>query len=245
MKQNLLYIFIITVFVSCTSDKYKTQLLGNWYFYNKPVKAKHLNEFKIYRDSVVINDFMGRTTAKWKANEKQIYLYDIKGFHDRTELTYEYKLKDKHLLDLKVYGDSIIEFKNIIKANDAFDFLQKSIKLKIDLPKTKKYLKQIGNSEFSFTIYAGYIDEQLMFKTDISPNLNNINNEISDFKKELNPLPISKARFNLITDKNIAKSKIDSLKNILNQTSIKRIIRIFKNDSIDYKNNLIWYGKTE
>jgi len=245
MKQKLLYIIIFTVFVSCTSDEYKSQLLGNWYFYNKPAKAKHLNEFKIYRDSVVINDFMGRTTAKWKVNEKQIYLYDIKGFHNRTELTYDYKLKDKHLLDLKVYGDSIIEFENIIKANDAFEFLQKSINLKIDLPKTKMNLKPIENNEFSFTIYAGYIDEQLIFKTDISPNLNNLNNEISDFKKELSPMPFSKTRFILITDKNIAKNKMDSLKNILNQASIKRIIRIFKNDSVDYKNNLIWYGKTE
>jgi hypothetical protein len=245
MNQKLLYIFIFLQFISCSSDKYKSQLLGSWYFYNKPEKAKDLNEFNFYRDSVVINDFMGKTIAKWKVTENQIYLYDMKGFHSSTELTYDYKLKGNNLLDLKVYGDTIIEFKNIIKAKSAIEFLQKSIYLKLDLPKLNTDLIPIGNSQFVFNIYAGFNEKLLKFRTDNSSNLDNIDNEIFNLEKELSPGQFSKTRFCLISDKNIAKNKLDSLESILNRTSIKRIFRAYINDSINYQNNLVWYGKAE
>lgn len=228
--------------LSCNSDNYKSELLGNWYFYNKPESSKHLNEFKLYSDSVVINSIMGKTSAKWKATKKQIYLYNIEGYSRGSEQTYDYKLKNNNLLDLKVYGDTIIEFKNIVKAQNPMAFLQKSINLKVDLPKKNKELVEIGNSRFNFTIYAGYSDGRLKFITDNYENLRNLNNEISDFKKELGPRPFSKAKFCLVADKNIPDNKLDSLKQILNQTPIKRIFRAYKNDAIDYKNDLIWYG---
>src|SRR5690554_3158678 len=245
MKQNLVYIFIISMLFSCNSDNYKAELLGNWYFYDKPESSKHLNEFKMYSDSVVINSIMGKTIAKWKATNQQIHLYDIQGYPGGSELTYDYKLTSNNLLDLKVYGDTIIEFKNILKAQNAMDFLQKSMSLKIDLPEKNKELLAIGNSRFNFIIYAGYDDGRLKFITDNSDNLRNVDNEISDFKEKLGPRPFSKARFLLIADKNIPDNKMDSLKQILNQTSIKRIFRAYKNDTINYKNNLIWYGTTD
>lgn len=242
MKKNSVYIFVFFLILSCNSDKYKSPLLGNWYFYDKPESSKHLNEFKLYSDSVVINSIMGRTTAKWKATERQIHLYKIQGYPGNSELTYDFKLTSNDLLDLKLSGDTIIWFKNIIKAQNAIDFLQKSIHIKIDLPKKNKELIEIGNNSFNFIIYAGYDNGKLKFRTDNFANLSNLVNEISDFKKELGPRPFSKARFLLIADKNISDNKLDSLKQILNQTSIKRIFRVYKNDTIDYKNNLVWYG---
>src|SRR5690554_5699170 len=174
MKQNLVYIFIAFFLLSCNSDNYKSQLLGNWYFYDKPESSKHLNVFKLYSDSVVINSIMGRTTAKWKATKRQIHLYDIQGYPGNSKLTYDYKLTSNELLDLKIYGDTTIEFKNIVKAQNAIDFLQKSIHLKIDLPKKDKELIEIGNNSFNFIIYAGYDDGKLKFRTDNYANLSNL-----------------------------------------------------------------------
>ena len=245
MKQNLIYILITILLLSCSSDNYKSDLLGNWYFYDKPESSKHLNEFKLYSDSVVINSIMGKTTSKWKATKGQIHLYDLQGYSDKTELKFDYNLKSKDLLDLKVYGDTVLEFKNIVKADNAMDFLQKSINLKIDLPKKKKELIEIGNSRFNFIIYAGYNDGKLIFRTDNYANLSNLDNEILDFKEEFGPRAFSKTRFFLIADKNISSNKLDSLKGILNQKPLKRFFRAYKNDTIDYKKNLIWYGVAE
>lgn len=242
MKQNLLYISVIFLLVSCISNNYKSELLGNWYFYDIPENSKHLNVFKIHSDSILINSIMGTTIEKWKATKKQILLYDLKGYPGDSELTNEYKLKSNDRLELKVYGDTIIEFKNIVKAQNAMDFLQKSINLKIDLPNADKELIEIGNSPFIFTIYAGYDNGRLKFLTDNYDNLSNLEKEITDFKEEFDPRPFSKANFILIADKNIPNKKLDSLKQILNQTLIKRIFRAYKNDTIKYKNNLIWYG---
>jgi len=47
-------------------------------------------------------------------------------------------------------------------------------------------------------------------------------------------------KFILIIDKNISEFKVDSIKNILRETPIKKIFRVHKNDTIDYK-NLNWH----
>jgi len=245
MKQNLFYILIICLLHSCNSDNYKTELLGNWYFYDKPESAKHLNEFRIYSDSIVINSIMGKTTAMWKATNSQIILYNLKGYPRDSKLTYEYKLKSNDLLDLKIYRDTIIEFKDIVKARNAMEFLQKSISLKIDLPNENRELLEIGNSRNNFIIYAGYHANKLEFKTDYSSTLGNLEEDISKFKNDLKGIPFEAARFVIVADKNIPKTKMDSLINKLDQSSIKRIFRVFTNKNYEYESNLYWMGRIE
>tara|TARA_R110002072_G_scaffold23949_1_gene81827 strand:+ start:7934 stop:8671 length:738 start_codon:yes stop_codon:yes gene_type:complete len=245
MKQNLFYILIIVLLYSCNSDKYKSELLGNWYFYDKPESAKHLNEFRIYSDSIVINSIMGRSTAMWKATNSQIILYDIKGYSEDSNITYDYRLKSNNLLDLKIYKDTMIEFKDIVKARNAMDFLQKSTNLKIDLPKVNKELIEIGNNRYNFTIYAGYRADKLVFKTDYSSTLERLEEDISKFKSDLKEIPLEAAKFVIVADKNIPKPQMDSLLQKLGQSSIKRNFRVLTNENYEYENNLYWMGDSE
>ena len=51
---------------------------------------------------------------------------------------------------------------------------------------------------------------------------------------------IEDLKFILIIDEKIPESKIDSIINTLKETPIKKIFRVYENDSIDYK-NLNWH----
>ncbi|WP_159023745.1 hypothetical protein [Formosa sp. L2A11] len=56
--------------------------------------------------------------------------------------------------------------------------------------------------------------------------------------------------FNLIADKNIKTSELDSVRNILKQTDFSDIFRVYTNEKVDYnktnwKDELVWYGRME
>lgn len=246
MKQNCIHIVLILLLTSCSSNSYKSQLLGNWFFYENPKHIKHLQELMFYPDSVVIDGYWGKVTTKWKANKQQIHLYDIQGPISKSEISFEYQLINNDLLHLKVVDDTTIHYENVIKAQSAIEFLQKDIQLEIDLPEKKEELIMLGNDyAFNFMIYAGYENGILKFKTDNHPDLSNLNNEVLEFKESIDYRPFSQVKFFLVADKKIPDNEMDSLKQILNQTLIKRMYRIYKNDSIDYKKNLFWYGALE
>ena len=244
MKNILTYIFLISLF-SCTSTNQKGKLIGTWYS-NSDDNYRFL-EFQFYNDSLIIYDVLGKNSAQWTINKDEIYLTHINGFTNKKQLTYSYKLnKSNELLNLKILGDTIIQLPELIKAKNTYDFFQKKVGIEIDLPIKETKLEQIGSpSNLNFNIYVGFIDNNLKVKTDLSSDLNNLENEVSKFKDNSRDELKRFMRFNLIADKNVTESQMDSIKGILKQTSIERIFRTYKSKQADYENNLNWFGQKE
>ena len=243
MRNFYKYIFLILL-TGCSTATPKDQLLGNWYAKTGNVQ---ILEFEFYKDSLVIYDIFGRYSQKWKINDQKILLSRINGPTNKKELTYEYRLnQSKQLLHLKIAGNDTVVLPVLRKAENAFDFLQKLRNIKIDLPITQSELKPIGQPEnLNFNIYAGYKNSDLVVKTDSATNLNNLENEVTKFKDNSRKEIRKHLRFNLIADKNISESEIDSIKDRLKKTSIEIIVRTYKRNQSDYENALSWYGKFE
>ncbi|WP_229792671.1 hypothetical protein, partial [Ulvibacter litoralis] len=72
-----------------------------------------------------------------------------------------------------------------------------------------------------------------------------IKESIRIFLNEVKEDEIKSVNVNMIIDKNVSQSYIDSLKSIIKFTGVNSIYRVYKNDSIDYKDNLSWYGISE
>ncbi|MBB4119668.1 biopolymer transport protein ExbD [Mesonia hippocampi] len=244
MKNILKYIFLIFIF-SCSPIEQKEKLLGNWYAYSND---KDIIEFQFYNDSLIIYDMMlGRYSQEWKVNKNNIFLTHIKGFTDKKQLTYSYTLdKSNELLNLEVLGDTIIQLPELRKAKNTFDFFRKTIDLEIELPECNDELKNISQPKrLNFNIYAGFKHKNFIVKTDSSTDLKNLEKEVTKFKNNTRNELKKFLRFNLIADKNITHTQLDSIKNRLEETSIKITFRTYKNSQIDYKDNLIWFGKKE
>src|SRR5690625_1599139 len=244
MKNILAYILLIFLF-SCASTQQKEKLIGNWYS-NSDDNYGFL-EFQFYNDSLISYDKLGKTFARWEVSKGQIHLSHINGFTNKKQLTYSYKLdKSNELLNLKILRDTIIQLPELIKAKNTYDFFQKNVGIEIDLPIKETKLEQIGlPSNLNFNIYAGFIDNNLKVKTDLASDLNNLENEVSKFKDNARDELKRFLRFNLIADKNVTESQMDSIKGILKQTSIEQIFRTYKSKQADYKNNLNWFGERE
>ncbi|WP_338731362.1 hypothetical protein [Mangrovimonas cancribranchiae] len=244
MKNILTYISLIFIF-SCTSTKQKEKLIGNWY--SNSDDNYGFFEFQFYKDSLFIYDKLGKSSALWKVNKDKIHLTGINGFTNKKKLTYSYNLnKSNELLNLKLLGDTIIQLPELRKAKNAFDFLKKAIDLEIELPKSKEQLKSLSQPKrLNFNIYAGFKNKKLVVKTDSASDLKNLEKDVIKFKNDTRNELKKFLRFNLIADKKITQSQIDSIKNRLKETSIKIIFRTYKNSQIDYNDNTRWYGKNE
>ncbi|MCB4807029.1 hypothetical protein LG651_02115 [Tamlana sp. 62-3] len=246
MKNILTYLILIFL-ISCSSKKQKEKLIGNWY--SNSNENYGFVEFQFYNDSLIIYDEMlGKFSQEWEVNKDKIYLTNIKGLTTKKQLTYSYKLdKSNRFLYLKALGDTIIELPKLSKAKNPFDFLKKIFGLKIELPTKQTKLVRIGfPGNLNFNIYAGYNkDNKLAVKTDLSSDLNNLENEVIEFKNNSRDEFKNFLRFNLIADKNINESQIDSIKKILKSTLIKQVYRTYKSKEADYENNLNWFGQKE
>ena len=244
MKNILTYILLIFIF-SCASTKQKEKLIGNWY--SNSDNNYGFIEFNFYNDSLISFDKLGKNFAKWEVSKDKIQLTDINGFTSKKQLTYSYELdKSNGILKLKILGDTIIQLPKLIKAKNIYDFFQKNVGIVIDLPIKENELTQIGFPDnLTFNIYAGFSNNNLIVKTDFSSDLKNLEKEVTDFKKNSREELKTFLRFNLIADKNITESQMDSIKDQLKRTSIERIFRTYKNKQTDYENNLNWFGQKE
>lgn len=238
MRKLVKYILIVPL-ISCSSSNQEKKLIGNWYSAeNNRIKE----EFRFYKDSLIIYDVF-KNTVKWDVKRNQIHTYYLK----EKGPTYKFQLsKGDQVLHLQLIGDKNHNSFEFVKAKSAFDFLEKTIDLKIDLPKSTTNLEYINLADgLYFNIYAGYKNNKLIVKTDYSSTLNDFNNEVKHFienkREELKPF----LKYNLIADKNITDSQIDSIKNILRENSIRKIFRTYKSDEISYLKTIDWFGKTE
>ena len=244
MKNILTYILLIFLF-SCSYTKQKEKLIGNWYSDNDDIYR--FLEFQFYNDSLIIYDMLGKNSAQWTINNDEIYLTHLNGFTNKKQLTYSYKLnKSNEFLNLKILGDTIIQLPELIKAKNTYDFFQKNVSIEIDLPIKDNELIPLGlPNELVFNIYAGFLDNNLIVKTDFTSDLKNLEKEVNDFKENLREELRPFVKYNLIADKNITDFQMDSIKDQLKRTSIERIFRTYKNKQADYENNLNWFGQKE
>jgi len=238
--KNIFTNILIFLIISCSSSKQENKLIGNWYTAkNNRIDA----ELQFYKDSLVIYEVFDKRTLKWDAKKDKIHSYYLK----EKGPTYKYQLDKKNqILNLELIGEKSFKLPEFRKAKNAFDFFQMTIDLEIELPESITELKNISQpNNLNFSIYAGFKDNNLVIKTDLSPDLNNLDKEVSCFKKNTREELKRFLKFNLIADKNITDFQIDSIKNRLNQTSIKIVFRTYKSNEINYVDTINWFGKNE
>lgn len=241
MKNIFTYIFLIFIF-SCSSTKLEKKLIGKWY---SSSKNRIETEFDFYKDSLVIYNNFGKSTLKWKVESKNIYTSYTNKSGPIFKI-YNYKSnKDSESLNIEIIANNSAPLE-LTKAKNAFDFFQKLIGLEIQLPTKETKLEQIGfPNNLNFNIYAGYNDNILVVKTDLASDLNNLEKDVNKFKENSRDELKRHLRFNLIADKNITDSQMDSIKDLLKTTSIERIFRTYKSKQADYENSLNWFGEKE
>ena len=238
MKNIFTYIFIIFIF-SCSSTKQEKRLIGNWYTASE---NRIDSEFEFHKDSLLIYNSYGKTALKWKVKDQKIY----STYLTENGPTYKYKIDENNVfLNLELIGDNGFILPTLIKAKSPFDFFQKIIDMDIELPTTENELEYLTQNNTNYNIYAGYKNNNLIVKTDKSSDLNNLDYEVNEFIENSRDELKSFLKFNLIADKNIVQSKIDSIKYILKKTSIKPIYRTYKNEQIDYDESINWFGKID
>ncbi|RXG18309.1 hypothetical protein DSM03_101991 [Leeuwenhoekiella aestuarii] len=229
----------------CSSVKEQNKLLGNWY--SNSDDNYGLLEFQFYKDSLVVYEILGKSSADWKIKNDKIHLTRINGFSDNNQLTYSYHLEESNqLLSLDLVGDSIIKLPKLRKAKNAFDFFKKTINLEIELPQSTGELKMISQqNRLNFNIYAGYKSDTLIVKTDQSSGLHDLEKEFKSYVNTLRDELKPWIKFNLVADKNITQTQMDSIKSRIRESFVTPIYRTYKNEEIDYKSTINWFGKIE
>jgi len=239
---------ILTLFLySCSSNPEKDKLLGNWSIPNG------LNEFEFYKDSLILSELGMSYINEWDIDQSKLYLEPIKGldsFAIKTK-TFDYRLSTNlDTLFIKRETDSFFG-PAILRIKSAYDYQLKRIYLTIDLP-IKQNLEKEPDSSVGLNIYVGYNKDRLIAKSDDDRHL-----DLTDIKYFANEYLgrteqgiQSNLHFNLIADKNIKTSELDSVRNILKQTNFSDIFRVYTNEKVDYnktnwKDELVWYGRME
>lgn len=98
--------------------------------------------------------------------------------------TYNYKLDENgKLLNLQLTDEPDSNLITLVKAKNAFDFFQKTMNMRIELPKNDSELIFLNRNNTSFNIYIGYRNKKLVVQTDKSTGLKNLEKEFNDFKK--------------------------------------------------------------
>lgn len=238
MRKTLLLILFTSLFYSCQNDD---NLIGNWYLTN----GNYIVEFEFHQDgSLKYYGNYQEHFGKWKIKNSRIYIELIESEIDM--------ISRKFALDYELVGDSlfikrpseeVFPHPGWIKFDNRFNQWINYLGIKIDLKKSEKNLKTSVDGLFSKEIYIGFKEDEIVLQTD-GFRFKNIKKDVLNITYEFIESHPSETenedfKFILIIDKNIPELKIDSIKNILRETPIKKIFRVYKNDSIDY-HNLNW-----
>ncbi len=249
MKINNIILISITIF-SCqnySNDVQKDVLLGNW----STVLSGNQNQLTFYKDSIIFNEFGLSYIGKWEIDSTRIYLNPIKDSKKipLKSMVLDYQLnKTNDTLHIKNQKDSLFRYP-FLKIQNKFDYLEKINGFNIELEE-KPNLIQTGHFGHDINVYVGYKNSKIIVKTDRFNNLYKINTEANELFFLDEGIDTSQVNYNLIIDKRIPKSKVDSIKNILTNTVIKKFFRIYTNKYIDYrktdwKEEIDWFGIPE
>lgn len=229
--------------ISCSSTDLKKELNGNWY-YSDGDKVDF--QLTFYEDTLVMMyDFGVVLRLKWKSDADSIYMQDAEKFGP----TYKYEL-DTDNQKLKLSNSRVAL--NLLKANDVDEFVfDEIIGLKIELPLYKQSLsrseyRKLSNPHYWYIpIYAGYNNDKLIVKTKLSSNLNSIEKVVNELRDNSRDEIKNRLKFNLIADKNITVRQLDSIKDRLRETPIKRVFRAYKTQLLNDMNEKMWVSIEE
>jgi len=238
---------MISFLICCTSEKEKEILIGEWYLTENPSMSIIFTADTLFIKSTF------RTKHNWKIDDSNIFLKNSMNFESKRLIGKEYRshfvyfLNDNNdTLRWSAKKDTTNTIYTFIRIKNRFEHFQKSIDFKIEVPTSKNFIESIDNNEMNPNYYVGLIDDKLMIKNDYQfINLISAYSDILQMKSYMEKSDFEKLRINLFTDRNVPEIKIDSIKNVLKKTPIKKIFRIYKNDTINYTDNLKWYGKFE
>ncbi|WP_379978847.1 hypothetical protein [Dokdonia ponticola] len=249
MKTIYKIIILVLILQSCSSShKEKDKLIGNWSVVNG------LNEFEFYQDSLIVSEWGMSYINQWDIDSSKLYLETIKGLDSFGIKTKEFDFRLSENLDtlfIKKLTDSVFG-PPILRIKNAYDYHLKRLQLVIDLP-SKTNLISSNEKGTGLDIYVGFRDGKLIAKTesDKTRGLDEIKYETFAFiASQETELDSTNFQFNLLIDKSINKTEIDSIKNILQSTGYNRMFRVYNNNKVDYQNtdwkdDLNWFGVYE
>lgn len=254
MKKILLSLLILTLLIASCDKKRnlleREKLYGKWYDINNPEAILEFNP-----DSLIFRTNLPSLNT-WRIKNNQIILSNSTTFyHDpldpimfpKTQFTYEISSNLDTLFWTASRSDYNETFK-LIKLKDQFEHYQKLIKLKIDLPYSQNKLQLLSFDDYTIDLKIGIFDGKITCVCGYDYRLGGIPDikvGLLNFLSRINENEIEKVNINLIIDKNVSQESIESVKNNIKEIGIKNIFRVYINDSINYKNNLNWYGISE
>ena len=241
-------ILIIAICQSCADKNLDTDLLGNW----SSTNSANIVDLRFYKDSLLTNSWERETKYSWRSDNSKIYYTQLTNVDPEleTDFIFEYKLNAKKDT-LFIMNETDTTFTNqFLRINNAYQYLTKNINLDINLPKKEKGLIPSGNKKFDYNVYVGLKNSGLIAKTDRYINLDGIRYEINNLIISVKEKDREQIRFLLFADKEASRKELDSIKNLLIETGVKKIFRVYTNDQIDYtktdwKDELNWFGLYE
>ncbi|WP_313115417.1 hypothetical protein [Aequorivita sediminis] len=248
MKNVIRTLLVICIIQSCSKKNIDNDLLGNW----SSTKSANIVDLEFFKDSLIQNSWERTTKFSWTSNGSKIYYTQLTNLNPELETDFilEYKLNaQKDTLFVKTETDS--SFTNqFLKIKNGLQYLKKNINLDFDLPKKENGLISSGNKKFDFNIYVGFKNGKLVAKTDRYINLDGIQSEIYDLIFSIKEQEKEQIKYLLFADKRVPEKEIDSIKNLLKETTIKKIFRVYTNEQVDYektdwKDELNWFGEYE
>jgi hypothetical protein len=248
MKTVIQTLLVICILQSCSKKNIDNDLLGNW----SSTKSANIVDLQFFKDSLIANAWERKTKFSWKSDGSKIYYTQLTNIDPEleTDFIFEYKLNtEKDTLFLKKETDT--SFTNqFLKINNGYQYFEKNINLDIDLPKKERGLIPSGNKEFDYNIYVGFKNGELVAKTNRYINLGGIQSEIYDLIFSVNEQDKEQIKYVLFADKKVSEKEFDSIKNLLKETNVKKIFRVYKNNKVDYektdwKDEPNWFGQYE
>lgn len=238
MKKTLLFILFIIILISCTQQEnsYKKNILGRWN--NFPLGLQ--NDYQFYNDSVISNVWWHTSKGTWKINDSKIFLHfpsDAKNPEWNEFLEWKYQLShSKDSLFITFSIDTITIKTLLFKVNNHWKHHLKSFDLQIELPTTTKKLIKTSSNHYP-NFYLAKKDNKLIVKSALNKTLSSRDftaffyNEIS-----MHPKEFTLNQVNLIIDKNVPQTDIDSVKKIIQKTGIAnfKFFRVYKSDVENY-----------
>ncbi len=242
LMKKIFTVLFIAIFFSCAPIE-EDKIIGNW-FYSDGDKINF--QFKFYKNSLVSIYANGSVNKlKWRIDADSIYTY----YSDNPGPSYKYEL-DLNDKKLKLNNADLVL--NLVKARNLDEFFfHKIIGLEIELPSCEhslnrtEYLELYNPNYLYFPIYAGYSNDGLIVKTELSSDLNNIDKEVAEFKVNSRKEIINHLKFNLVADKNVSQYQLDSIKNKLMKTTLKQVYRAYKTELLDDMNDTLWISIKE
>lgn len=237
--KNILIVLVLFSLFNCKTNKYENRLIGDWYDEDNPV-----NILEFTTDSLWMRLYY-HTVHTWNADKTNIYT-DNPNNSDIFNIDFQYSLSKKNdtlfLTSIKDTTNSVYKF---IRIMDKYKYYNLAMGLNIDLPKTDTVLLPINsNYKIPHLIVNSNSGKLIMKRNDRRLlSLEQISHYVSFLRIRLNEDEFeNKFVFNLYADKSVSKEQMDSIKHELKNVGVKRFFRIYRNDSLNYKHDLNWYG---